>query len=66
MGGSGSYWGGGMQWGSTAWGATARAFRRYELSALFNIIRFKFETSGTNGFEVMGYRLEARMKGTRA
>ena len=65
IGGAGSAWGK-LIWGTDAWAATARAFRRYEFDQLFNLVRLKFVKEGTQGFEAMGYRIEARKKGARA
>ena len=65
IGGGGTFWGG-FAWGSAPWGATSRAIQRFEFDELFNIVRFRFTKTGSLGFEVMGYRIEARMKGTRA
>jgi len=65
MGGGGKPWGK-LTWGTDAWGTVGRAFNRYELDALFNLIRFRFAKTGSQGFEVMGYRMEIRKKGLRA
>jgi len=65
IGGGGTYWGG-FAWGSAPWGATSRTIQRYEFDELCNIVRLKFSRTGSLGFEVMGYRIEARMKGLRA
>jgi hypothetical protein len=65
FGGSGTVWGK-FIWGTAVWGVPGRAHRRYELDALFGMIRFKFTKTGTAGFEIMGYRPEIRLKGPRA
>lgn len=65
FGGSGTVWGK-FKWGEAVWGIPGRAHRRYEMDGLFNLVRFKFSKTGTQGFEVMGYRPEIRMKGPRA
>jgi hypothetical protein len=65
FGGSGTIWGK-FTWGNAVWGMPGRSHRRYELDALFGIIRFKFVKTGTGGFEIMGYRPEIRLKGPRA
>ena len=65
FGGGGSAWGK-LVWGTSPWGVTARAFNRYEFDSLNNLVRFKFTKTGSQGFEVMGYRIEARQKGARA
>jgi hypothetical protein len=65
MGGVGTAWGN-FAWGAAAWGVTGRAMYRYEFDALCNIIRLKFEKTSHLGFEVMGYRLEMRQRGSRA
>lgn len=64
FGGTGLAWGL-FAWGSAAWGDTGRAFRRYELDQLFNMIRFRFHKAGKIGWEAMAYRVEARTKGGR-
>lgn len=65
FGGSGTLWGK-FIWGEAVWGLPGRAHKRYELDALFGLIRFKFAKTGTSGFEIMGYRPEIRLKGPRA
>lgn len=65
FGGSGTVWGN-FIWGQATWGIPGRAHRRYELDALFGLIRFKFAKTGSGGFEIMGYRPEIRLKGPRA
>jgi len=64
IGGGGTRWGS-FAWGSAPWGATSRAIQRYEFGSLFNIVRLKFSKTGSTGFEIMGFRIEARMKGLR-
>jgi len=66
MGGSGSIWGS-FKWGDgTKWGQTGRSFVRYEMDALFRLIRFRFSKTGQLGFETMGFRIEMRERGSRA
>ena len=65
LGGTGTAWGN-FAWGAAAWGVTGRSMNRYEFDALFNIIRLKFAKTSHLGFEVMGYRLEMRQRGSRA
>ena len=64
FGGGGAAWTR-FAWGDAAWGDTARAHMRYEINAIFDMIRLRFKKTGTAGFETMGYRLEARRKGSR-
>lgn len=63
-GSSGSRWGS-IVWGDFIWGATGRAYIRYDMSALFNLVRMKFSSTTAGNFEVMGYKVEARAKGAR-
>jgi hypothetical protein len=60
----GSSWGR-LTWGTDAWGVTGRAHRRFEVDAVFDMIRFRFSATSELGFEIMGYRLESRLKGPR-
>jgi hypothetical protein len=64
-GGTGTTWRN-FTWGNANWAVTGRSHRAYELDQIFRMIRLKFVKSSTGGFEVMGYRLEARRKGARA
>lgn len=70
LGGTGTAWGN-FAWNDpdvdvSAWGVSGRSMNRYEFDALFNIIRLKFAKTSHLGFEVMGYRLELRQRGSRA
>lgn len=65
FGGGGAVWDR-FVWGGASWDETSRSHARYEIDSLFNLIRFRFSKETTVGFEAMGYRLEARMRGPRA
>jgi hypothetical protein len=65
FGSSGTVWGT-FVWGTAVWGVPGRAHKRFEMSGLFSLIRFRFAKTGQSGFEVMGYRIEVRSKGARA
>jgi len=64
IGGAGTTWGN-FKWEDANWGDTARSHIRYELTALFDMIRLRFKKTGDTGYEVMGYKLELSQKGVR-
>ena len=53
-------------WDTAVWDETGRAFIRYEARSLANLIRLRFISEVVAGFEVLGWRIESRLKGTRA
>ena len=64
FGGAGARWGN-IVWGDFVWGETGRAYVRYDMGALFNLIRLRFSSTTAANFEVLGYKIEARSKGAR-
>ena len=48
-----------------AWDETSKAYNRLPIPELSNLFRIKFTGSGDGRFEILGYRIESRQKGSR-